>query len=126
MEITPTVADSLGIGRLDDVLNAQGLEKLTSRKFERIATRGLRNDLRVSEMVVRRLIAQTILPAKQIVKFAPWMIEPTHLEFPRCARRFVEFTRADVRDGELTKNKSRYSRIPTKFSPHHCEQAASR
>jgi hypothetical protein len=33
--------------------------------------------LGVSEMVVRRLIAQKILPAKQIVKFAPWMIERT-------------------------------------------------
>jgi hypothetical protein len=38
--------------------------------------------LGVSEMVVRRLIAQKILPAKQIVKFAPWMIERTHLELP--------------------------------------------
>jgi len=38
--------------------------------------------LDVSEMVVRRLIAQKILPAKQIVKFAPWMIEPAHLELP--------------------------------------------
>jgi hypothetical protein len=36
--------------------------------------------LRVSEMVVRRLIAQKILPAKQIVKFAPWMIERSDLE----------------------------------------------
>jgi hypothetical protein len=39
-------------------------------------------ELRVSEMVVRRLIAQRILPAKRIVKFAPWMIERTHLELP--------------------------------------------
>ena len=38
--------------------------------------------LGVSEMVVRRLIAQKILPAKQIVKFAPWMIERTNLELP--------------------------------------------
>ena len=38
--------------------------------------------LGVSEMVVRRLIAQKTLPAKQIVKFAPWMIERTHLELP--------------------------------------------
>ena len=36
--------------------------------------------LRVSDMVVRRLIAQKSLPAKQIVKFAPWMIERAHLE----------------------------------------------
>jgi len=38
--------------------------------------------LGVSEMVVRRLIAQKVLPAKQIVKFAPWTIERTHLELP--------------------------------------------
>jgi len=38
--------------------------------------------LRVSDMVVRRLIAQKSLPAKRIVKFAPWMIERSHLELP--------------------------------------------
>jgi hypothetical protein len=38
--------------------------------------------LRVSEMIVCRLIARKILPAKQIVKFAPWMIERSHLDFP--------------------------------------------
>ena len=38
--------------------------------------------LGVSEMVVRRLIAQKSLPAKQIVKFAPWIIERSHLELP--------------------------------------------
>ena len=38
--------------------------------------------LGVSEMVVRRLVAQKILPAKQIVKFAPWMIERAHLDLP--------------------------------------------
>jgi hypothetical protein len=42
--------------------------------------------LRVSEMVVRRLIAQESLPAKQIVKFAPWMIERAHLELPAVRR----------------------------------------
>ena len=47
--------------------------------------------LRVSEMVVRRLIAQKTLPAKQIVKFAPWMIERSHLDLPavRKAIRLV-------------------------------------
>ena len=43
--------------------------------------------LGVSEMVVRRLIAQKILPAKQIVKFAPWMIERTHLELPAVRKQ---------------------------------------
>jgi len=47
--------------------------------------------LQVSDMVVRRLIAQKILPAKQIVKFAPWMIERSHLDLPavRKATRIV-------------------------------------
>jgi hypothetical protein len=36
--------------------------------------------LNISSMVVRRLIAQKVLPAKQIVKFAPWMIERHHLQ----------------------------------------------
>ena len=31
--------------------------------------------LGVSEMVARRLIAQKSHPAKQIVRFAPWMID---------------------------------------------------
>ena len=43
--------------------------------------------LDVSEMVVRRLIAQNILPAKQIVKFAPWMIERVHLELPAVCKQ---------------------------------------
>jgi DNA invertase Pin-like site-specific DNA recombinase len=43
--------------------------------------------LGVSEMVVRRLIAQKILPAKQIVKFAPWMIERTHLQLPAMRKQ---------------------------------------
>ena len=44
--------------------------------------------LGVSDMVVRRLIGQKILPAKQIVKFAPWMIERAHLELP-AVRRYI-------------------------------------
>lgn len=42
--------------------------------------------LRVSDAVVRRLVAQHILPAKQIVKFAPWMIERAHLDLPAVHR----------------------------------------
>jgi len=36
-------------------------------------------EVAVSEMVVRRLIAPKTLPAKQVVKFARWMIERTDL-----------------------------------------------
>ena len=47
--------------------------------------------LHVSDMVIRRLVAQKALPAKQIVKFAPWMIERAHLDIPavRKAIRMV-------------------------------------
>jgi len=37
---------------------------------------------KVSLMVVRRMIAQKILPARQVVKCAPWVIERAHLELP--------------------------------------------
>ena len=43
--------------------------------------------LRVRDMVIRRLIAQRILPAKQIVKFAPWMIDRTHVELPAVRKQ---------------------------------------
>jgi hypothetical protein len=42
--------------------------------------------LSVSSMVVRRLVEQKILPARQIVKFAPWMIERAHLDLPGVQR----------------------------------------
>jgi len=42
--------------------------------------------LQVSTMVIRRLAEQKILPARQIVKFAPWMIERAHLELPAVRR----------------------------------------
>ena len=36
-------------------------------------------ELQVSNTVVKRLIRERILPAKQVVKFAPWIIEKKHL-----------------------------------------------
>ena len=42
--------------------------------------------LSVSEMVVRRLIVQKSLPARQIVKFGPWMIERYHLDLPSVCK----------------------------------------
>jgi hypothetical protein len=53
--------------------------------------------LGVSEAVVRRLIEQKTLPAKQIVKFAPWVIERTDLDLPAVHRaiRLVLIGRRD-------------------------------
>jgi len=42
--------------------------------------------LQVSTMVIRRLIVQKILPAQQLVKFAPWVIERSHLELAPVRR----------------------------------------
>jgi hypothetical protein len=42
--------------------------------------------LKVSDAVVRRLVAQKTLPAKQIVEFSPWMIEREHLDLPAVHR----------------------------------------
>lgn len=42
--------------------------------------------LKVSEAVVRRLVDQKTLPAKQVVKFAPWIIERAHLALPAVHR----------------------------------------
>jgi hypothetical protein len=38
---------------------------------------------RFSDASVRQLIERKILPAKQILKFAPWTIERAHLTLPR-------------------------------------------
>jgi DNA invertase Pin-like site-specific DNA recombinase len=57
--------------------------------------------LRVSDMVIRKLIAQKILPAKQIVKFAPWTIERCHLELP-AVRRYIRLVHTNRRTTSTT------------------------
>jgi hypothetical protein len=42
--------------------------------------------LQVSDAVVRRLVMQKTLPARQIVRFAPWMIERVDLNLPAVHR----------------------------------------
>ena len=59
--------------------------------------------LGVSEMVVRRLIAHKILPAKQIVKFAPWMIERLHLELP-AVRKAIRIVHTGRRSPSIESN----------------------
>jgi hypothetical protein len=49
------------------------------------------------------------------VKFGPWMIERSHLDLPPSVKRFGEFTKAAVRDGQLAKNKRGSSRTPMKL-----------
>jgi len=53
--------------------------------------------LQVSDAVLRRLVMQKTLPARQIVRFAPWMIERAHLDLPAVHRaiRLVHTGRRD-------------------------------
>ena len=60
--------------------------------------------LGVSEMVVRRLIAQKSLPAKQIVKFAPWMIERHALDLP-AVRKAIRRVHVNRRTGWVVSEK---------------------
>lgn len=57
--------------------------------------------LSVSDAVVRRLVMRKTLPAKQIVKFAPWMIERAHLELP-AVHRAVRLVHTGKRSPSLT------------------------
>jgi DNA invertase Pin-like site-specific DNA recombinase len=59
--------------------------------------------LNVSSMVVRRLIAEKVLPAKQIVKFAPWMIERHHLQLP-SVRKAIRIVLSGRRVSRITSN----------------------
>ncbi len=43
-------------------------------------------ELKVSPMVIRKLIANKTLPARQIVKYAPWIIERRDLQLPAVKR----------------------------------------
>jgi hypothetical protein len=65
-------------------------------------------------MVVRRLIARKILPAKQVVKFAPWMIERAHLELPPV-RRYIRLVHT-TRRGPLIDDDSAQTRMFTDSS----------
>ena len=59
--------------------------------------------LQVSSMAVPRLIAEKALPAKQIVKFAPWMIERLHLELP-AVRKAIRIVHSGRRSFKVASN----------------------
>ena len=61
--------------------------------------------LRVSDMVVRKLIAQKVLPAKQIVKYAPWTIDRSHLELP-AVRRYIRIVHSNRRTPSIANNEA--------------------
>lgn len=43
-------------------------------------------ELNVSSMVIRRLLKHKVLPGRQVVKYAPWMIERKDLDLPAVRR----------------------------------------
>jgi hypothetical protein len=46
-------------------------------------------ELRVSNTVIKRLIRENILPARQVIRYAPWIIERSSLELP-AVRRYID------------------------------------
>jgi hypothetical protein len=46
-------------------------------------------ELRVSNTVIKRLIRESTLPARQVVRYAPWIIERSSLELPGV-RRYID------------------------------------
>jgi hypothetical protein len=60
--------------------------------------------LGVSEMVVRRVIGQKNLPARRIVKFAPWMIERHALDL-RAVRKAIRLVHEGWRAGCAVREK---------------------
>jgi hypothetical protein len=59
-------------------------------------------------MVVRRLIAEKVLPARQVVKFAPWMIERCHLELA-VVRKAIRIVHSGHRSSRSESNNAQSS-----------------
>ena len=47
-----------------------------------VTLQGAARRLQISDTVVERLIRRGILPARQVVEYAPWVIEERNLELP--------------------------------------------
>jgi hypothetical protein len=62
-------------------------------------------ELKVSDTVIKRLIREQILPAKQVVKCAPWIIQKADLSLP-AVRAEVEA----VRRGAIDRRRSSSAR----------------
>lgn len=61
--------------------HTHGIE-LGNGQLGTLTLQGAAQKLQVSDTVVERLIRSRILPARQVVKYAPWVIEERHLESP--------------------------------------------
>jgi hypothetical protein len=47
-----------------------------------VTLQGAARRLQVSDSVVERLIRQQVLPARQVIQYAPWVIKEKDLELP--------------------------------------------
>jgi DNA invertase Pin-like site-specific DNA recombinase len=66
-------------------------------------------ELQVSDTVVKRLIRERILPAKQVVKFAPWIIEKKDLLLPAVQQQVKAARRAGHRLPQIVLGQSQLS-----------------
>jgi hypothetical protein len=66
-------------------------------------------ELQVSDTVVKRLIRERILPAKQVVKFAPWIIEKKDLLLPTVQQQVKAVRRGGHRLPQIVLGQSQLS-----------------
>ena len=70
--------------RLHSVYNARYLHRLTNHRKANawVTVEQATVELGVSQTVVRRLIRERVLPAKQVIELTPWIIERESLSLP--------------------------------------------
>src|SRR5260370_35537191 len=63
------------------VAGLRGYHKIApfQKQDDWVTQEGAARELQVSDTVVKRLIRQRILPARQVVKYTPWIIAKTDL-----------------------------------------------
>ena len=66
-------------------------------------------ELQVSDTVVKRLIRERVLPAKQVVKFAPWIIEKNDLLLPAVQQQVKAARRGGHRLPQIVLGQSQLS-----------------
>jgi len=76
------------------VAGLRGYHKIASFQTQAdwVTQKEAARELQVSDTVVKRLIRERVLPAKQVVKFAPWIIDKKDLLLPAVQQQ-VEATR---------------------------------
>ena len=82
------------------------------KKGEWLTLRETAAELRVSGTVIKRLLKEGILPARQVVPGAPWVIERKNLQLPQVQAQ-IQAVHAGRKLSHLT---DRQAELPLKYS----------